>query len=130
MAAEDYDDVPGLGDGSGRPWAFQKKPSTYECRFCGKPITFVQRKAYEPGGGLHRCQRDAKAGQHSHDSKPPEQATLFAMAAMNAIINGQIQAGGVDFIHSMNFHDVADAAWRIAAAMVHGEKNYQDGLPF
>src|SRR5690606_27926811 len=99
MSAEDYDDVPGLGSGSsGHKYAPTPKP--FPCRFCGSTINFNNRKPFNVDGSPHRCMR-------REDSAPPpagQEATLYAMAAMNAIINGQIQSGGVDHIHRMNFH--------------------------
>ncbi|HEX5362358.1 MAG TPA: hypothetical protein VFW49_14930 [Fluviicoccus sp.] len=112
MSAEDYHDVSWYLPGS----------RGYVCKFCQQPITFSNRKPYNKDGTPHRCKRTEKADATT-ESQP--QAALFAMAAMNAIINASIQAGGVDYIHHMNFYDVADAAWRMAAAMVNSEKNHR-----
>jgi hypothetical protein len=119
VSAEDYHDVPGFGGGGFSSF----KPKAYTCNFCQQPIVFNQRKPFNKDGTPHRC----RSGQQPQEAKEtPQQATLFAMAAMNAIINASIQVGGVDFIHSMNFYDVADASWRAAAAMVSREKAYSD----
>lgn len=122
MSAEDYDDVPNFG-GEGFNYSPQPKRQ-YACNFCKQPITFNQRKAYNKDGTPHRCQRGKPAEEQPQE--PQTQATLFAMAAMNAIINASIQSAGVDYIHSMNFYDVADASWRVASAMVAKEKAYSD----
>jgi len=123
MSAEDYDDVPGFGSGSsGHKYA--STPKSFTCRFCGSAISFNNRKPFNVDGSPHRCMR-------REDSAPPsvsQEATLYAMAAMNAIISGQIQSGGVDHIHRMNFHDVADAAWQVAVAMVKAEENHRHEL--
>ncbi len=123
MSAEDYDDVPGFGGGFEFSRAQQKQ---YTCNFCSQPIDFKHRKAHNKDGSLHKCRSAVKSGEPQPPQPPPHQATLFALAAMNAIINAQIQAGGVDFIHTMNFYDIADASWRVAAAMISKEKAYAD----
>lgn len=125
MSAEDYHDVPGFGGGAFRTF----KPRDYACNHCSAPITFVNRRPMNIDGTPHRCLgRNAK--QQSPVPIPSaldnSAAVLFAMSAMNAIIQGQIQAGGIDHIHHMNFYDVADASWRMASAMVSAEKNYRD----
>lgn len=123
MAAEDYDDVPGFGGGA---WLGNTARSgKYECKFCRANIKFSQRKAFNLDGTPHRC-NPGQRGSEAADSAETPPAALFAMAAMNAIISAQIQKGGIDHIHHMNFHDVADAAWQAAAAMVSAEKNYRD----
>ena len=94
----------------------------YACNRCEATIFFSNKKPFNDDGTAHRC-----------TGRPPEPppatqnqtAVLFAMGAMNAIITAQIQAGGVDYIHHMNFHDVADAAWQAAAAMVGAERNHR-----
>lgn len=117
MSAEDYHDIPGFGVGySGA------SPRQYTCNFCREPINFSNRKPLNKDGSPHRCK--SRASAEKEQAQP--QASLFAMAAMNAIINAQIQAGGVDYIHTMNFYDIADAAWRVAAAMVSKEKAFAD----
>lgn len=121
MSAEDYHDVPGFGGGFGT-----YKAKAYTCNFCKAPINFNQRKAFNKDGTPHRC-RTADGALKAQEPQPADQqATLFAMAAMNAIINASIQSGGVDYIHSMNFYDVADASWRVAAAMVSKEQSFRD----
>ena len=122
MAAEDYDDVPGFGGGT---WTPSYKPKAYTCNFCREPITFNQRKALNKDGTPHRCKTTGRAHPSAEANT---QATLYAMAAMNAIISGSIHSGGVDHIHRMNFYDVADAAWQCAAAMVKSERNYRDDI--
>lgn len=121
MSAEDYDDVPGLCSGSDRQPLLN--PRFYKCNRCRHPITFKNKKPFNQDGTAHRC-----IAKSQSETDPPPQAAMFAMAAMNAIINGQIQAGGVDFIHRMNFYDVADSAWQVAAAMVKREKDYRDEI--
>lgn len=123
MAAEDYDDVPGIGSGMGFGYGTSytpRPPKAYTCHSCKAPIDFKDRKPINKDGTPHRCgsKRQAEPEQAS-------QAALFAMAAMNAIVNAQIQAGGVDHIHHMNFYDVADAAWRLSAAMVKRECEFR-----
>lgn len=120
MSAEDYHDVPGFGGGYGGGTSYERK--SYTCNFCKQPIKFSQRKAFNKDGTPHRC----KSAQTAETKATPETATLFAMAAMNAIINASIQAAGVDYIHSMNFYDVADAAWKVSAAMIRKEEEYRD----
>lgn len=128
MSSEDYDDVPGLGGMFTGNWNTGPgaKPSTYQCYRCRYPITFTNKKPFNEDGTPHRC----IANSHKSPKQPippaPHEATLYALAAMNAIINGQIQAGGVDFIHHMHFGDVADAAWRMAAEMARAERQHRD----
>ena len=127
MSAEDYDDVPGFGAGLGPRYVYpDQPPKGYTCNFCSQPIKFMQRKAFNKDGSPHRC----KTGQRQKEQPPetPQQATLFAMAAMNAIINASIQAAGIDHLHRMNFYDVADASWRMAAAMVSKEQAYREEI--
>lgn len=121
MSAEDYHDVPGFG---GSTWIPTRNSSAYSCNFCKSPIKFNQRKPFNLDGTPHRC----KSSAEPHKEAMPQQAMLFAMAAMNAIISGSIQSGGVDFIHHMNFYDVADAAWQASAAMVKREEDYRDEI--
>lgn len=121
MSAEDYHDVPGFGGG----FAGSYKPRSYSCNFCKAPISFSSRKPFNPDGTQHRCK--SKGQEQQPDPKPSEnpQVALYVMSAMNAIISGQIQKFGGDYIHHMNFNDVADASWRAAAAMVKAEENYR-----
>lgn len=127
MAAEDYDDVPGIGSGMGFGYHTSytpRPPKNYTCHSCKAPIGFKDRKPINKDGTPHRCGQNRPA-----EPKPDTtQATLFAMAAMNAIVSAQIQAGGVDHIHHMNFYDVADAAWRLAAAMTKREGEYRNEI--
>lgn len=124
MSAEDYHDVPGFGGGFDFARA---QPRQYTCNFCRQPINFSNRKPVNKDGSPHRC----RSGTTTKEKQPAQpQATLFAMAAMNAIINAQIQVGGVDFIHTMNFYDIADASWRVAAAMVSKEKAFAEEYRF
>lgn len=127
MSAEDYHDVPGFGGGSGFNGAYQRQ---YTCNFCRQPINFSNRKPFNKDGSPHRCKSGAAANEKQSPQGGQPQATLFAMAAMNAIINAQIQVGGVDYIHAMNFYDIADASWRVAAAMVSKEKAFADECKF
>lgn len=96
----------------------------YTCNRCQKPIIFNgDRIPRNPDGTKHKCGGSSKP----QPAQPaPQEATLYALAAMNAIINGQIQAGGIDFIHHMHFGDVADAAWRMAAEMARAEIQHRD----
>jgi hypothetical protein len=125
VSAEDYDDVPGFGSGFGGGFS-HAQPKQYTCNFCRQPINFKNRKAHNKDGSLHRCKSAAPSGVPKLPEHDKHQATLFAMAAINAIINASIQSAGVDYIHSMNFYDVADAAWRVSAAMVSKEKAFAD----
>jgi|GEM_PF-2550984 len=126
MSAEDYEDVPGLGAGFPFP-PDRRNAAPYKCRFCKSEISFKNRKPLNPDGTAHHCKAYRAEKQAPAPAVPADpQPMLYALAAMNAIIGGQIQAGGVNFIHSMNFHDVADAAWQVAAAMVSAEKNHRD----
>lgn len=120
MSAEDYDDVPGFGGG----FASSFKPRPYTCNFCKKPISFSNRKPFNSDGSPHKCKgkQDNEPEAKATDNTA---ATLFAMSAMNAIITAQIQKFGGDYVHHMNFHDVADASWQAASAMVNAEKNYR-----
>lgn len=120
MAAEDYHPDIGFGSGVG---GGSYRPKLYTCNFCKEQITFSNRKPYNTNGTPHRCKGNGKATEK--EPEIPQQATLYAMAAMGAIISAQIQKGGIDHIHHMNFYDVADAAWQAASAMVKGEKNYR-----
>jgi hypothetical protein len=99
------------------------KPSLYSCNRCSASIYFAKRKPFNEDGTPHRCICKPQA-------QPPatsnQTAVLFAMGAMNAIIGAQIKVGGIDHIHHMNFYDVADASWQMAAAMVKAEANYRD----
>jgi len=95
----------------------------YKCYHCNALIVFKSKVAHNADGTRHLCK--SKKSNES-PAPPPQQATLFAMAAMNAIIGAQIQAGGVDEIHRMNFYDIADASWRVARAMVEKEKVFSD----
>lgn len=123
MSAEDYDDVPGFGGG----FDFTRsQPRQYTCNFCRQPINFSNRKPFNKDGSPHRCKSGATANKNESPQTEQPQATLFAMAAMNAFINAQIQVGGIDFIHHMNFYDIADASWRVAAAMVSKEKVFAE----
>lgn len=123
MSAEDYHDVPGFGGGTDFNSPRQRQ---YTCNFCHEPINFRNRKPFNNDGSPHRCKARSPADKGQlHQGEQP-QATLFAMAAMNAIINAQIQVGGIDHIHAMNFYDIADASWRVAAAMVSKEKVYAE----
>lgn len=94
----------------------------YKCYKCGLTITFMNRVAYD-GNGIHKCK--GKNSQVTKDPEPAPQAVLFAMAAMNALIQAQIQHGGIDHMHRMNCHDIADLSWQMAAAMIKGEENYR-----
>jgi len=123
MSAEDYHDVPGFGGGAS---FYRPQPRQYTCNFCHEPINFSNRKPINKDGSPHRCKARVPGDKSQAAQSEQPQATLFAMAAMNAIINAQIQAGGVDFIHAMNFYDIADASWRVAAAMVSKEKAFAD----
>lgn len=98
----------------------------YQCTFCQQPIRFKDRIPYNQDGSRHTCKRDGAAPGKAEPAEVPQEAKLYAMAAMNAIISASIQSGGVDFVHKLYFPDVADAAWRAAAAMVEAEKNYRD----
>lgn len=97
----------------------------HSCNRCKADIKFSNRKPFNMDGTPHRCMAGS-ATREPPKATDNQQAVLFAMAAMNAIISGQIQAGGVDHVHRMNFHDVADAAWQAAAAMISAEKNYRE----
>ena len=128
MSAEDYDDVPGFGSGIGFGGGRAYSTGQYKCNHCSVSITFRQRKPFNQDGTPHRC-----LGRNApkRDQPPLTEngaVTLFAMGAMQAIIQGQIAAGGVDFIHHMNFYDVADAAWRLAVTMKNKEKEYRDDI--
>lgn len=128
MSAEDYDDVPGFGGGVGFGGERAYSPSQYKCNHCSNPITFKQRKPFNQDGTPHRC-----LGRNAPNREQPPltengAVTLFAMGAMQAIVQGQIAAGGVDFIHHMNFYDVADAAWRLAVTMKNKEKEYRGDI--
>lgn len=128
MAAEDYDDVPGFG---GSQWSSHAvKPRAYKCNNCHQPITFSNRKPFNVDGTPHRCMgKNARPGKVEPEKATDNHAaTLFALSAMNAIINSQIQAFGGDHIHRMNFHDVADASWQAAVAMLRAERNYRDEI--
>lgn len=115
MSAEEYHDVPGIG---GPTWTSYQ--NSYQCKNCQGQIFFKAKKAFNKDGSPHLC-----LGKKPENRLAPQEAVLYAMAAMNAIVNAQIQAGGVDFIHHMNFYDVADAAWRLASAMHSSEKNFR-----
>lgn len=126
MSAEDYDDVPGFADFAGGLGYSTSRQSQYKCRYCDAPISFKNRKPFNSDGSAHRCRAESNAKAPA--DKADLQAVLFATGAMSAIISGQIQAAGVDHIHHMNFYDVADAAWRVAAAMVSRERVYREEL--
>lgn len=99
----------------------QAWPKVYRCKSCNGGIKFSGGKAFNHVDGTpHRCYKKKEA------PPVPQDGTLFALGAMNAIVNAQIQAGGVDFIHRMNFYDVADSAWRLAAAMHKKEKEFRE----
>jgi len=125
VSAEDYDDVPGIGSGMGFGSSYSyHAPKKYTCHSCKAPINFKDRKPINKDGTPHRCLQKRAA-----EPEPvAPQAALFAMAAMNAIVSAQIQAGGVDHIHHMNFYDVADASWRLAAAMTKREREYRNEI--
>lgn len=125
MAAEDYHDVPGFGGGTyiGPQSRFSREP--YKCKFCQETIKFQNRKALNPNGTPHRCRADGKGSEYDSVA---HQANLFALGAMNAIMSAQIKVGGVDFIHHMNFQDIADASWQAAAAMISAEKNFRNEI--
>lgn len=125
MSAEDYDDIPGLDRFMAGFQRSNSKADGYQCKFCRSEITFKQRKPFNPDGTPHRCKSGGVQGSSMEEKETPPQAVLFAMSAMNAIVNASIQAGGVDYIHHMNFYDVADASWRLAAAMVSSEKQFR-----
>lgn len=127
MSAEDYDDVPGFGGGLGFNSTHQRQ---HMCNFCRQPINFSNRKPFNKDGSPHRCKSSATANKEQPPQYDKPQAAVFALAAMNAIINAQIQVGGIDHIHVMNFYDIADVSWRVAAAMVSKEKAFSEEYRF
>lgn len=128
MSAEDYDDVPGFGGGVWLGGGRAYTPRSYKCNHCAKPIDFRQRKPFNQDGTPHRCLGRNTQPQDAAPLTKDGAVTLFAMGAMQAIIQGQIAASGVDFIHHMNFYDVADAAWRVAVTMMNKEKEFRDDI--
>lgn len=100
--------------------------SGYVCFKCNQKIVFINRKAYNTDDTPHVC----SGKQMESKQEVPQQATVFALGAMNAILNAQIQVGGIDSIHHMNFYDIADAAWRVAAAMVSKENEYREEINY
>lgn len=110
MAAEDYDDVPGIGGGhSINPY----KPQKVACKYCGDEIVFRNRMPKDPyTGSDHRC----LGGRNQNKSSiTPDSFDLEACAvsAMAALITAYPKEGTWD----VDPNEIASFAWDIAVAM-------------
>lgn len=96
------------------------------CVSCGASIIILDAELFNMGDHQKHVCRQMNVSCSDVNNVTPSNAVMYANSAMNAIIAGEIQAGGQQGgMHALNFNVVAEFAWQAAAAMVRREKVYR-----